>query len=248
MIEYVEISKKIVRIMNYQDDKSREILKILLLNRKRIIHKAENKKEVFARIVESEFAKRGNLKYTLVYVPEGNKTDDDDADIFDNYDEIAADEESAHLIDQFTKIVRNVDSHLIVRQFTSESTERDAILKSFADGSTDVLTSMKCLDEGVDVPRSELAVFCASTGNPRQFIQRRGRILRTHKDKKFATIHDLVVVPDNDLPEECFSLEKSLVEGEIRRVRDFALLSENCHETINELNEVLNKYAISIFN
>jgi superfamily II DNA or RNA helicase len=248
MLEYVEISKKIVRIMNYQDDKSREILKILLLNRKRIIHKAENKKEVFARIVESEFAKRGNLKYTLVYVPEGNKTDDDDADIFDNYDEIAADEESAHLIDQFTKIVRNVDSHLIVRQFTSESTERDAILKSFADGSTDVLTSMKCLDEGVDVPRSELAVFCASTGNPRQFIQRRGRILRTHKDKKFATIHDLVVVPDGDLPEECFSLEKSLVEGEIRRVRDFALLSENCHETINELDEVLNKYAISIFN
>ena len=248
MLEYVEISKKIVRIMNYQDDKSREILKILLLNRKRIIHKAENKKEVFARIVEAEFAKRGNLKYTLVYVPEGNKTDDDDADIFDNYDEIDTDEDSAHLIDQFTKIVRNVDSHLIVRQFTSESTERDAILKSFADGSTDVLTSMKCLDEGVDVPRSELAVFCASTGNPRQFIQRRGRILRTHKDKKFATIHDLVVVPDNDLPEECFSLEKSLVESEIRRVRDFALLSENCHETINELDEVLNKYAISIFN
>lgn len=248
MLEYVETSKKIVRIMNYQDDKSKEILKILLLNRKRIIHKAENKKEVFRSIVESEFAKRGNLKYTLVYVPEGNKTDDDDADIFDNYDEIAADEESAHLIDQFTKIVRNVDSHLIVRQFTSESTERDAILKSFADGSTDVLTSMKCLDEGVDVPRSELAVFCASTGNPRQFIQRRGRILRTHKDKKFATIHDLVVVPDDDLPEECFSLEKSLVEGEIRRVRDFALLSENCHETINELDEVLNKYAISIFN
>jgi len=248
MLEYVEISKKIVRIMNYQDDKSREILKILLLNRKRIIHKAENKKDVFRSIVESEFAKRGNLKYTLVYVPEGNKTDDDDADIFDSSDEIDTDEDSAHLIDQFTKIVRNVDSHLIVRQFTSESTERDEILKSFADGTTDVLTSMKCLDEGVDVPRSELAVFCASTGNPRQFIQRRGRILRTHKDKKFATIHDLVVVPDGDLPEECFSLEKSLVEGEIKRVRDFALLSENCNETINELDEVLNKYAISIFN
>ncbi|MBR2888243.1 MAG: DEAD/DEAH box helicase family protein, partial [Bacteroidales bacterium] len=248
MLEYVEISKKIVRIMNYQDDKSREILKILLLNRKRIVHKAENKKEVFASIVESEFAKRGNLKYTLVYVPEGNKADDDESDIFENSDIVTDDDFSVHLIDEFTKIVRNTDPHIIVRQFTAESDERDEILKSFADGSTDVLTSMKCLDEGVDVPRSELAVFCASTGNPRQFIQRRGRILRTHKDKKFATIHDLVVVPDGDLPEECFSLEKSLVEGEIKRVRDFALLSENCHETLHELDEILTRYNISIFN
>lgn len=248
MLEYVEISKKIVRIMNYQDDKSREILKILLLNRKRIIHKAENKKDVFASIVESEFAKRGNLKYTLVYVPEGNKADDDESDIFENSDIVTDDDFSVHLIDEFTKIVRNTDPHIIVRQFTAESDERDEILKSFADGSTDVLTSMKCLDEGVDVPRSELAVFCASTGNPRQFIQRRGRILRTHKDKKFATIHDLVVVPDGDLPEECFSLEKSLVEGEIKRVRDFALLSENCHETLHELDEILTRYNISIFN
>ena len=248
MLEYVETSKKIVRIMNYQDDKSKEILKILLLNRKRIIHKAANKQAAFRRIIEMEFAKRGNLKYTLVYVPEGNKADDDDSDIFENSDYIVDDDFSAHLIDEYTKIVRSADPHLIVRQFTAESADRDEILRSFADGSTDVLTSMKCLDEGVDVPRSELAVFCASTGNPRQFIQRRGRILRTHKDKKFATIHDLVVVPDYDMPEECFSLEKSLVEGEIRRVRDFALLSENCHETINELDEVLNKYAISIFN
>ena len=248
MLEYVEISKKIVRIMNYQDDKSREILKILLLNRKRIVHKAENKKEVFASIVESEFAKRGNLKYTLVYVPEGNKADDDESDIFENSDIVTDDDFSVHLIDEFTKIVRNTDPHIIVRQFTAESDERDEILKSFADGSTDVLTSMKCLDEGVDVPRSELAVFCASTGNPRQFIQRRGRILRTHKDKKIATIHDLVVVPDGDLPEECFSLEKSLVEGEIKRVRDFALLSENCHETLHELDEILTRYNISIFN
>jgi superfamily II DNA or RNA helicase len=247
MLEYVETSKKIVRIMNYQDDKSKEILKILLLNRKRIIHKAANKKAAFRRIIEMEFAKRGNLKYTLVYVPEGNKADDDDSDIFENSDYIVDDDFSAHLIDEYTKIVRSADPHLIVRQFTAESADRDEILRSFADGSTDVLTSMKCLDEGVDVPRSELAVFCASTGNPRQFIQRRGRILRTHKDKKFATIHDLVVVPDYDMPEECFSLEKSLVEGEIKRVRDFALLSENCNETINELYEILTKYSISIF-
>ena len=45
------------------------------------------------------------------------------------------------------------------------------------------------------MPRSELAIFCASTGNPRQFIQRRGRVLRKHADKSEATIHDLVIIP-----------------------------------------------------
>lgn len=107
---------------------------------------------------------------------------------------------------------------------------------------------MKCLDEGVDVPRSEFAIFCASTGNPRQFIQRRGRVLRTHNDKRFAIIHDLVVIPQINFDPDCYELEKSLVLAEINRVRDFALLSENCNDALNTLDDVLNQYQISIFN
>ncbi len=248
MAEYVELSKKIVKIMGFHDDESLERLKMLLLKRKRIIHKAANKLSAFQEIVRQRMEEKGNLKYTLVYVPEGNKPDNFEADIFDHSDTIASDPETEHLIDDFTRIVRDMDSHIIVRQFTSESADRDAMLKGFADGSIDVLTSMKCLDEGVDVPRSELAIFCASTGNPRQFIQRRGRVLRTHKDKHFAIIHDLIVIPDNVFDEECYSLEKSLVESELRRVRDFALLSENLNDTDNELQDVLNHYNLSIFN
>lgn len=248
MSEYVQLSKKIVKIMGFQDAESQERLKMLLLKRKRIIHKASNKLIVFRQIVEQRMTEKGNLKYTLVYVPEGNKPDDFEADIFDQSDTMISDPESEHLIDDFTRIVRDMDSHIIVRQFTSESTDRDAMLKGFADGSIDVLTSMKCLDEGVDVPRSELAIFCASTGNPRQFIQRRGRVLRTHKDKRFAVIHDLIVIPDNVFDEECYNLEKNLVQSELRRVRDFALLSENLNDTDNELQEVLNHYNLSIFN
>lgn len=248
MTEYVELSKKIVKIMGFHDAESQERLKMLLLKRKRIIHKAANKLEAFKQIVEQRMAKNRSLKYTLVYVPEGNKPDNYEADIFDQSDTLASDPESEHLIDDFTRIVRDMDSHIIVRQFTSESKDRDAMLKGFADGSIDVLTSMKCLDEGVDVPRSELAIFCASTGNPRQFIQRRGRVLRTHKDKKFAIIHDLIVIPDNVFDEECYELEKGLVRGELKRVRDFALLSENLNDTDNELQDVLNHYNLSLFN
>jgi superfamily II DNA or RNA helicase len=248
MVEYVELSKKIVKIMGFHDEESQERLKMLLLKRKRIIYKAANKLSVFQQIVQQRMREKGSLKYTLVYVPEGNRPDSFEADIFDQSDTIASDPETEHLIDDFTRIVRDMDSHIIVRQFTSESTDREAMLKGFADGSIDVLTSMKCLDEGVDVPRSELAIFCASTGNPRQFIQRRGRVLRMHKDKRFAIIHDLIVIPDNVFDEECYTLEKSLVESELKRVRDFALLSENLNDTDNELQEVLNHYNLSIFN
>lgn len=192
--------------------------------------------------------KTGTLKYTLVYVPEGNKPDDYTADIFDSYDTIKDDEDTVHLINEYTSIVRDLNPHIVVRQFTSESSDRDAMLKDFANGSIDVLTSMKCLDEGVDVPRSELAIFCASTGNPRQFIQRRGRVLRTHKEKRFAVIHDLVVIPDNNFDPSCQEIEKNLVSNEIRRVRDFAILSENCNDTLNVLDNILEQYQISLYN
>ena len=230
MAEYVELSKKIVKITGFRDEESQERLKMLLLKRKRIIHKAANKLSVFKQIIKQQIDEKNSLKYTLVYVPEGNKPDTFEADIFDESDTIISDPESEHLIDDFTRVVRDMDSHIIVRQFTSESTDRDMMLKGFADGSIDVL------------------IFCASTGNPRQFIQRRGRVLRTHRDKRFAVIHDLIVIPDNVFDEECYTLEKNLVQSELRRVRDFALLSENLNDTDNELQEVLNHYNLSIFN
>lgn len=248
MVQYIELSKKIVKIINREDDDSREILKRLLLKRKQIIHKAGNKKSIFEDILKEHREKTGSLKYTLVYVPEGNQPDDQVADVFDTTERIKDDEDTIHLINEYTRIVRDLDSHIVVRQFTSESTDRDAMLADFAKGNIDVLTSMKCLDEGVDVPRSELAIFCASTGNPRQFIQRRGRVLRTHPNKRFAIIHDLVVIPQINFDPDCYELEKSLVSAEIRRVRDFALLSENCNDTLNTLDDVLNQYQISIFN
>ena len=247
MVEYVQLSKKIVKIMGFKDAESQEVLQILLLKRKRIIHKAENKKTIFEEIIKKRMLEKRTLKYTLVYVPEGNKPDTNEADVFDKKDVIEEDEDSLHLIDEYTRIVRDIDPHIIVRKFTSETSDRDSMLKDFAEGKIDVLTSMKCLDEGVDVPRSELAIFCSSTGNPRQFIQRRGRVLRTHKDKHVSVIHDLIVVPDNCFSEESFELEKNLVAGELKRVRDFALLSENLYDADRELHDVLNHYNLSIF-
>jgi superfamily II DNA or RNA helicase len=105
---------------------------------------------------------------------------------------------------------------------------------------------MKCLDEGVDVPRSELAIFCASTGNPRQFIQRRGRVLRTHNDKINAVIHDLVVVPQINRKESYYEMERNLLKKEIERVVDFSELSMNKIDTYEVLQEILDYYNLNL--
>ena len=250
MAEYMKISLKLAKMYNNSRKdfkKSDDILKILLLKRKHIIHKAINKEKVFRSIIHGRFVEKGDLKYTLVYVPEGNRPDDNNSDIYDDIDIVQDDDFSNHIIDKFTRIVQEVSPTTTVKKFTSDSTNRDEILTAFANGDLEVLTSMKCLDEGVDIPRSELAIFCASTGNPRQFIQRRGRILRTHKDKKFAYIHDLVVVPEVSSAAESFNMERNLLAGEIRRVKDFALLSENAYSSVQELDDILEYYNLSIF-
>lgn len=248
MMEYIDISTKLAKFFNFSKSnfpKGDDAVKMLLLRRKQIIHKANNKKDIFKQIVQKRFEEKGSLKYTLVYVPEGNKTDEE-ADFFES-ENTTHDEVSAHLIDQYTDIVKNVSPQTTVRQYISNSTDKDIMLKTFAEGTLDVLTSMKCLDEGVDVPRSEMAIFCASTGNPRQFIQRRGRILRTHPDKHIAIIHDLVVAPEVSESEESYRMERNLLETELKRVRDFALLSENLHDTDRELSPILDYYNLSLF-
>jgi len=222
---YVELSERIAKYFNYDKEKFDHIdekLKMMLLARKRIVHKAENKVEAFRAIIEKRFQEKGNLKYSLIYVPEGNKPDYiGGGDDFDTAEDIDDDNDMEHLINLYTKVVTEVDDHVTVRKFVSGQQGRDEILNDFATGRLHVLTSMKCLDEGVDVPRSELAVFCASTGNPRQFIQRRGRVLRTHPDKKMAELHDLVVAPEVNPYSDSYRMEQSLLRGELKAYSSF---------------------------
>ena len=252
MTNYVELSEKISKYFNYNSgafDKKDEILMGLLLARKRIIHKAANKLGAFMKIIEERYERNGNLKYSLIYVPEGNKPDYfSDSDIFDKSEQVADDAVSDHLIDIYTEAVMKIDKYITVRKFVSGQKDRDAILADFAKGRLQVLTSMKCLDEGVDVPRSELAIFCASTGNPRQFIQRRGRVLRIHPDKYMAEIHDLVVAPEVSATSSSYKMEQSLLKGELMRVKNFSMLSENPSYSQMELKSVMEHYGLNMYN
>lgn len=244
LAKYKEISLQLIRMEMFDKEtgkfRSTPEIERKLLERKRIIHKASNKLDAFKSILEVEFKKRKNLKYTLVYVPEGVESN------FDEIDYSIETEEETKLINEYTRAVSNTDDSVMVRQFTSNSSNREQILKDYEEGKIHTLTSMKCLDEGVDVPRSELAIFCASTGNPRQFIQRRGRVLRLHKDKIHATIHDLVVVPEVNAEEGYFEMERGLVKKELERVVDFANLAMNKSDTYESLKRILEYYNLNL--
>lgn len=248
---YMTLSLRIAKYFNSEKerfDKNDPILTALLLARKRIIHKAFNKVSVFSGIINEQYKKKGNLKYTLVYVPEGNDPNDYfETDLYSLTDETETDNEAAHLIDVFTNAVKEIDNQTTVRKFISGTNDKDNILEQFAKGDIDVLTSMKCLDEGVDVPRAELAIFCASTGNPRQFVQRRGRILRKHYDKPFAYIHDLVVVPEINPESDSYEMERSMLKKELERVNNFASLSENSSYTVEVLLDTMNHYNLNLY-
>jgi superfamily II DNA or RNA helicase len=243
MEKYKELSLQLLRMGLFDKEtgnfRSTPEIEKKLLERKRIIHKAANKLDVFKAILRSEFDKRKNLKYTLIYVPEGIEAN------FDETDFSVETEDESRLINLYTKAVSQTDDSVMVEQFTANSANREEILKNFEESNIHVLTSMKCLDEGVDVPRSELAIFCASTGNPRQFIQRRGRVLRLHKDKIHATIHDLVVVPEIS-DENTFEMEKGLVKKELERVVDFANLAMNKTDTYETMKSILDYYNLNL--
>lgn len=250
MSDYMELSLKISKFYKSESDSfsNNPILTALLLARKRIIHKASNKISVFYDILKEQYKKKGNLKYTLVYVPEGNDPNDYfETDHFSENDETENDNDTVHLIDVFTEAVKDIDKRTTIKQFISGTNDKEYILEQFANGEIDVLTSMKCLDEGVDVPRAELAIFCASTGNPRQFVQRRGRILRQHSEKQFAYIHDLVVIPEINPNSESYKMERSMLKKELERVNNFALLSENSSHTINVLLDTMNYYNLNLY-
>ena len=108
---------------------------------------------------------------------------------------------------------------------------------------------MNCLDEGINVPATRTAIIMASTGNPRQYVQRRGRILRNFEGKEKAYIYDFIVLPPNNTTNEYdVTIEREMIKKELRRVADFLDTADNKLEILNDLFiDVMIKYDVNIF-
>lgn len=131
-------------------------------------------------------------------------------------------------------------------RFTHEEDDdlRKDLLERFGDGEYEALVAMRCLDEGVDVPQTRTAVLMSNTGNPMQFIQRRGRVLRHATGKDHAVIHDLIVVPTMNPDDDIAASERYILEKELRRFEEFANTAENEYEARNRIEDVRIAYGI----
>jgi superfamily II DNA or RNA helicase len=112
------------------------------------------------------------------------------------------------------------DLGIVSHQFTSDETSRvdaSAILERFGTGDYQVLTAMKVLDEGVDIPQTDTAFILASSTVRREWVQRRGRVLRKAPGKSVASIHDFFVIPPNPTS----PTGQAIIRAELRRLREF---------------------------
>jgi len=105
--------------------------------------------------------------------------------------------------------------------------EREHIIQNFAKGNLDVLLAIQCLDEGVDIPSAQIGIILASSGNEKEFIQRRGRLMRPFEGKTKAEIYDFCVLPEN--PGDPLA-DLGVVEVELRRIETFAEDAQNADQ------------------
>lgn len=206
MDEYLELTRQIIWQSNKSSDPdSDERIRRLQDERARVLKKAHGKLASLQEIL----GEIGNPTGCLIYCSDREQIN-----------------EAIELVSR---------KKITYRTFTGEEgtspkkeydgkSERDWILESFESGEIQVLIAMKCLDEGVDIPSARLGVIMASTTNPREFIQRRGRLLRRAPGKELAQIYDMIVAPifpSADNSEELKSARK-IMEKELKRSDEFA--------------------------
>lgn len=107
-----------------------------------------------------------------------------------------------------------------------------------------ILLSINCLDEGVDIPSIDHAIILASSKNPRQYVQRRGRVLRTNKGKNFAYIYDCFVSPVLLDQDDCKNI--SIIKGEIARALAFSKNARNADVCMNKIQVIMNNNSIEL--
>ncbi len=214
--------------------------KRLALARARIVAGAVSKIQKLEEYIEPY----RNEKHLLVYCGATRLLEQ-------NEDYTEVDAEDIRQIDAVTDLLGN-RLGMSVSQFTSnESVEERAILKEeYANGDTlQALIAIKCLDEGVNIPRIKVAFILASTTNPKEYIQRRGRVLRLAPGKEYAEIYDFITLPRpldevHSLTEEEMKRELTLVKNELCRAEEFSRIAMNRVSCMAILDEVREAYDL----
>jgi DNA phosphorothioation system restriction enzyme len=233
-IAYLKLTKRIGRSLLYrerengtiEDFENHEDFKSLLMQRARLIGAAENKLNALRELMVNRKA----TTHTLFYCSDGSQE--------------SGKRSSSHQLNAVSKIL-GVELGYRVSTYTAQTSlqERETLRRQFESGELQGLVAIRCLDEGVDIPAIQTAVILASSGNPRQFIQRRGRVLRPHPGKERATIFDMIVLPP-DLDRNTLEVERNLLKKELRRFVEFADLADNAGEARMKLLDLQKRYGL----
>lgn len=227
---YEQLSRKISGLY-LKDNRTTiedQILSNLIFKRSRLLDSLEDK----FTTLESVLKDRPVTQHTLFYCGTGSSIFSDE-----HFDD--SDGDKTKSIDRVTRILYKHNWN--ISKFTAEETHkaRLGILNNFKLGSIDAIAAIRVLDEGFDVPMCREAYITASSKNERQFIQRRGRILRKSPGKEEAIIHDFVIVPSKDE-----SAYKSLLEGELERVREFYSVANNKVEIFSQVSRIIEEHNL----
>lgn len=214
---------------------------ILAMERARIVAGASQKLEALREYI-APYADDNNI---LVYCGATNVIDE-------KADSSNTDEADIRQIEAVTRILGN-EFHMEVAKFTSEENmeTRATIKEQFQKGDRlQAIVAIKCLDEGVNIPGIRTAFILASTTNPKEYIQRRGRVLRKADNKPFAEIYDFVTLPReldsvSGLTTEQAQRDLSLVKNELARIKEFGRLSMNSMEANDLIWDIQKAYHIT---
>lgn len=240
--KYRELSKKIAKQCHknkHGEIEVSELGKKFLIERARIVAGATNKITLLRELM-SEYR---NKTHMLIYCGATKSFD------FSN-DISQADEEGERQIVSVSKMLGH-DLGMKVTHFTSaeSATERERIKQQFAMADPyQAIVAIKCLDEGVNIPSIKTAFILASSTNPKEYVQRRGRVLRKAENKPFATIYDFITLPTPldrvDCTSENARLDLSLVKKEIIRMKEFGEISRNPSDADKLINELSEAYGL----
>lgn len=197
----LEIRKLVARNPNVLTDKNKRSTRLmfLLIRRANIVKSAVAKIQIANQVVSNEYLE--NQRW-IVYC------------------------QDEHQLSLVYEIIKRSKPYLNVLKYHSgmSSSERERTLRYF-EMTPGIIVSIRCLDEGVDVPAADGALILASSTNPREYVQRRGRVLRKSKGKRIAKIIDVLVIPGK--PEQDREVPISIIRGELARAYEFAKLAEN---------------------
>lgn len=125
-----------------------------------------------------------------------------------------------------------------------DQSERQYLLKKFKDGTYQTLVAMTCLNEGIDIPSASTAIIMASSTNPREYIQRIGRVLRQASGKTRAHIYDFILEPNIERLKnpDFIEFERKIFEKEMNRVEDMSMNAINNAEVLLAISEKIRKF------